>query len=76
MQKEYNNKTYSTMAKYIQILGFLLILAGGVIIALSMTMGWNNNNWFNIGSVVSIIVGLVTYVIAGKAALSENAKEK
>ena len=64
------------MAKYIQILGFLLIIVGGVIIALSMTMGWNNNNWFNFGSVALVIAGLLTYVYAGKAVLSENAKKK
>ena len=64
------------MAKYIQILGFLLIIVGGVIIALSMTMGWNNNNMINFGSVALVIVGLLTYIYAGKVALSENAKEK
>ena len=64
------------MAKYIQILGFLLIIVGGIITALSMTMGWNNNNWISFGSVALIIVGLLTYIYAGKVALSENAKEK
>ena len=64
------------MAKYIQILGFLLIIVGGIITALSMAMGWNNNNWFNFGSVALVIAGLLTYIYAGKVALSENAKEK
>ena len=64
------------MAKYIQILGFLLIIVGGVIIALSMTMGWNNNNKINFGSVALVIAGLLTYIYAGKAVLSEKAKKK
>ena len=69
-------KTYNTMAKKIQLVGFLLILLGATIIALSMTMGWNNSNLASFGSVAMIIAGLVTYVMAGKAILSEEAKKK
>ncbi len=64
------------MAKKIQLVGFLLILLGATIIALSMTMGWNNSNLASFGSVAMIIAGLVTYVMAGKAILSEEAKKK
>ena len=64
------------MAKKIQLIGFLLILIGATIIALSMTMGWNNSNWASFGSVATIIAGLITYVIAGKIVLSEDAKKK
>jgi uncharacterized membrane protein len=64
------------MAKYIQIIGFLLIIIGAVLIALSMNMGWNNNNLISFGSVVLVIAGLITYVFAGKEVLSEKAKEK
>ena len=64
------------MAKYIQIIGFLLIIIGAVLIALSMNMGWNNNNLISFGSVVLVIAGLITYVFAGKEVLREKAKEK
>ncbi|MBQ5888218.1 MAG: hypothetical protein IIW77_02960 [Bacteroidaceae bacterium] len=63
------------MTKNIQIIGFALILIGAVLIALSMTMGWNNNNAISFGSVGMVISGLITYVIAGKKALSENIKK-
>ena len=64
------------MAKYIQIIGFLLIIIGAILIALSMNMGWNNNNLISFGSVVLVIAGLITYVFAVKEVLSEKAKEK
>lgn len=64
------------MAKYIQIIGFSLILIGATIIGLSMTMGWNNSNLASFGSVAMVIAGLITYVIAGKAVLSDDAKKK
>jgi hypothetical protein len=38
-------------------------------------MGWNNNNAISFGSVGMVISGLITYVIAGKKALSENIKK-
>ena len=64
------------MAKKIQIIGFLLIIIGAVLIALSMTMGWNNNNTISFGSVGLVIAGLITYVFAGKSLLDENIKKK
>ena len=64
------------MAKFFQIFGFSLILAGAVLIALSMNMGWNNYNEISFGSVALVIVGLVTYVFAGKAILGKSTKRK
>ena len=63
------------MTKNIQIIGFSLILIGAVLIALSMTMGWNNNNAISFSSVAMVIAGLITYVFAGKASLEENMKK-
>ena len=72
MQKEYNKITYSTMAKKIQLIGIVLVLIGAIIIALSMTLGWNNSNLLNFGSVLLVIAGLITYVYAGKQILGED----
>ncbi|MBO5665179.1 MAG: hypothetical protein J6S03_03180 [Bacteroidaceae bacterium] len=63
------------MAKKIQILGFLLILVGAVIISLSMTMAWNNNNAISFGSAALIIAGLIVYIFAGKKDISNNIKK-
>lgn len=60
------------MAKNIQILGFVLVIIGAIIVALSMTMGWNNSNAMNFGSAAIIIAGLVTYVVAGKKEQNDN----
>ena len=63
------------MAKKIQIIGLVLILIGAVIISLSMTMAWNNYNAISFGAVALVIVGLVTYIFAGKKAISEEIKK-
>lgn len=64
------------MAKNIQILGFVLIIIGAILIALSMTMGWNNSNALSFGSVAMIIAGIITYIYAGKKMLSEDIDKK
>lgn len=64
------------MAKYIQILGYVLIIIGAILIALSMTMGWNNSNIINFGSVILIIAGIITYIFASKNILGENINNK
>lgn len=64
------------MAKYIQILGYVLIIIGAILIALSMTMGWNNSNIINFGSVILIIAGIITYIFASKKILGENINNK
>ena len=74
--KENNKKTYSIMAKYIQILGYVLIIIGAILIALSMTMGWNNSNIINFGSVILIIAGIITYIFASKKILGEDINNK
>ena len=63
------------MAKKIQIIGLVLILIGAVIISLSMTMAWNNYNAISFGAVALVIAGLVTYIFAGKKAISEEIKK-
>lgn len=64
------------MAKYIQILGYVLIVIGAILIALSMTMGWNNSNIINFGSVILIIAGIITYIFASKKILGEDINNK
>ena len=75
MQKENNLKNDSTMAKNIQLIGLLLVFIGAVVIALSMTMGWNNSNLINFGSAGIIIAGLITYVYAGKKIMDDQMKD-
>ena len=60
------------MAKKIQLVGIALVLIGAIIIALSMTLGWNNSNLLNFGSVFLVIAGLITYIYAGKKVLGEE----
>ena len=63
------------MAKKNQIIGLVLILIGAVIISLSMTMAWNNYNAISFGAVALVIAGLITYIFAGKKAISEEIKK-
>lgn len=62
------------MAKNIQLIGLLLVFIGAVVIALSMTMGWNNSNLINFGSAGIIIAGLITYIYAGKKIMDDQMK--
>ena len=64
------------MAKKIQLIGFVLILIGAVLISLSMTLAWNNYNAISFGSVALIIAGLITYIYAGKKEISDDIKNK
>ena len=63
------------MAKKIQLIGFILIIVGAVLISLSMTMAWNNYNAISFGAVALVIAGLITYIFAGKKAISEEIKK-
>ena len=63
------------MAKKIQILGIILIVIGAILISLSMTMAWNNSNLISFGSVGLTILGIITYVYAGKKAIGDDIKE-
>ena len=60
------------MAKNIQHTGLALIIIGAIILILSHAHGWNNYNWVNVGSFTVMIIGLITYIIAGKKVLEEN----
>ena len=63
------------MAKKIQLLGIILIVIGAIVISLSMTMAWNNSNLISFGSAGLTILGIITYVYAGKKAISDDIKE-
>ena len=77
MQKENNKRKYnSTMAKKIQLIGFVLIIIGAILISLSMTLAWNNYNAVSFGSVALIIAGLAAYIYAGKKAIGDDIEKK
>ena len=63
------------MAKAIQIVGLILIIIGAVLISLSMTMAWNNNNLISFGSAALVVAGIITYVVASKQVLSSEIKK-
>ena len=63
------------MTKKIQLIGFVLIIIGAILISLSMTLAWNNYNAISFGSVALIIAGLVTYVYAGKKGINDDIKK-
>ena len=73
--KGIQQKKYSTMTKKIQLIGFVLIIIGAILISLSMTLAWNNYNAISFGSVALIIAGLVTYVYAGKKGINDDIKK-
>ncbi len=60
------------MATKIKYAGLALILIGAVLLILSHFLGWNNINALNVGAYAGMVVGLVTYIIAGKKALEEQ----
>ena len=63
------------MAKSIQIVGLILIIIGAVLISLSMTLAWNNNNLISFGSVALVVAGIITYVIASRRVISNDIKK-
>lgn len=71
MQKGNDKKQHTTMASKIKIAGLVLFIIGAILIILSHFMGWNNLNLLNFGSVAIMIVGLITYIAAGRKALEE-----
>ena len=54
------------MANKIKYVGLALLVIGAIILLASQIKGWNNNNSVNFGAAATMIVGLITYVIAGK----------
>ncbi len=63
------------MAKSIQIVGLILIIIGAILISLSMTLAWNNNNFISFGSVALVVAGIITYVIASRRVISNDIKK-
>ncbi len=59
------------MASKIKNLGLALILIGALILILSHFCGWNNINAVNVGAYTGMIIGLITYIIAGKKAMED-----
>lgn len=59
------------MADKVKNIGLLLVVLGAIISISSHFFGWNNSNLVNLGSVVLIIAGIITYVTASKKLLQE-----
>ena len=59
------------MASKIKNVGLALILIGAVILILSHFCGWNNINAVNVSAYIGMVIGLITYIIAGKKAMDE-----
>lgn len=59
------------MATIIKNAALALILIGALVLILSHFCGWNNINAVNVSAYVAMVVGLITYIIAGKRALEE-----
>lgn len=57
------------MPSIIKNLGLALILIGALVLFLSYILGWININAVNVGAFVAMIIGLITYIIAGKKEL-------
>lgn len=57
------------MPSIIKNLGLALILIGALVLFLSYILGWVNINAINVGAFVAMIIGLITYIIAGKKEL-------
>jgi drug/metabolite transporter (DMT)-like permease len=59
------------MASKLKIAGIAIFIIGAILIILSHFLGWNNSNLVNLGSVVLMVAGLVTYIYASKKLLEE-----
>ncbi len=59
------------MATKIKYASLFIILVGAVVLILSHFMGWNNINSVNVGAYVLMIIGLIAYIFASRAALQE-----
>ena len=58
--------------KSVKILGLVLIFVGAIVLILSYFQGWVNNNLVTAGSLVSMIIGWIVYIFAGKKCLENN----
>lgn len=54
------------MKNFVKYLGFALVIIGAILAILGFAMEWNDINLVNFGSIGLIIVGLTTYICAGK----------
>ncbi|MBE6308235.1 MAG: hypothetical protein IJY98_05010 [Bacteroidaceae bacterium] len=59
------------MATKVKYLGLALILIGALVLILSHFCGWNNINSLNVSTYAVMIIGFITYIIAGKKSLEE-----
>ena len=59
------------MASKLKIAGIAIFIIGAILIILSHFLGWNNSNLVNLGSVILMVAGLVTYIYASKKLLEE-----
>lgn len=59
------------MASKLKIAGIAIFIIGALLIILSHFLGWNNSNLVNLGSVILMVAGLVTYIYASKKLLEE-----
>ena len=66
LQIENNQKNHIAMAEKIKYVGLVLLVIGAIILLASQINGWNNINGVNFGATAAMIVGLITYVVAGK----------
>ena len=60
------------MNSNLKMLGLILIVLGAVVLMLSFSLGWTNNNSVQFGSLLTMIVGLIVYIIFGKKCISEE----
>lgn len=54
------------MADKIKYVGLVLLFIGAIILLASQLNGWNDINGVNFGATAAMIVGLITYIVAGK----------
>ncbi len=70
--KQKNQLKTQNMSSIIKNLGLALIFVGAIILILSYFLGWVNNNVVSICAIALTIVGLITYIIAGKKELEKH----
>ncbi len=59
------------MANNIKLAGLILILIGALVLILSYFLAWNNINAVNVGAFIAMVIGFISYIIAGKKALEK-----
>ncbi len=59
------------MSSIIKNLGLALIIISAAILFAGYFLGWVNNNAISVTSMVIMVVGFITYIIAGKKNLEK-----